>query len=348
MNQPDQPTSRTPLIAAACFVAAVLAAMLGAVPYSLGYGDVQLTLAQTTISFWKLDEWQHCWLVIPVCGFLVWQRRDRLAALPLVGATTGLIPVLLGLGFFWAGFRVNNYFVGIVSVLIVLVGMVLWMGGWRWLKELAFPLAFLCFALPLLFLESMLAFKLRLVMSDASVVLLNGIGIHTVQQGTAILSAPNELLGIPRGAGFSVDVADPCSGIRSLFALTMVTALYSYFAIKPIWKQFALFACAVPLAVVGNMARIMMLTIGTIAVGPDIAIGSLEHPSFFHMIAGYIVFVVALAGMIGIGYLLMLDWRAAFLDLRGRVLTAFTSPQVTSRQPVGLTNQPTRTFDDEY
>lgn len=347
VSTPSASKSKVILLVAAITAALAVILLLGFVPYSLGYGEIQLTLAETTFDFWQLDEWQHCWLVIPICAFLVWRKRETLRDLPLNGAFSGIIAIALGLAFYWAGYRTGNYFIGIVSVVIVLGGIVLWFGGWRWVLALVFPLAFLFFALPLLFLESMLAFRLRLIMSDASVILLNGIGIHTVQQGTAILSAPDQLLGLPRGAGFSVDVADPCSGIRSLFALTMVTALYAYFAIKPIWKQFALFACAVPLAVLGNMARIMMLTLGTIAVGPEIAIGSLEHPSLFHQIAGYLVFIVALAGMIGIGHLLMMDWRSTLTAAREKIRAAFTQTEPALR-PARSPAPSSTSFEDEY
>ncbi len=326
----------------ACF-----AVLFAAIPYAAGYSASRSSLAATTFHFWQLDEWQHCWLVPFIVGFLVWRKRAELSVLPFLPAFSGFIPLALGLFTYWVGYRVDNYFIGIIALVITLGGAILWMFGWRWMLALIFPYSFLLFALPLLFLESMLAFRLRLIMSDASVVLLNGFGIHTVQQGTAILSAPNELLGLPRGAAFSVDVADPCSGIRSLFALTMVTALYAYFAIKPLWKQLFLFAFAVPLAVMGNMARIMMLTIGTIAVGPEIAIGSLEEPSLFHQIAGYIVFVVALAGMIGIGHLLLLDWPSTIESAIRRIRTAFNS-DTTRLHPAPTTPHGTSRFEDEY
>ena len=51
-----------------------------------------------------------------------------------------------------------------------------------------------------------------------------------------------------------------------------------------------------------------MITLGTIAMGPEVAIGTLEKPTFFHMLAGYLVFVVALAGMLGVGRILDTDW----------------------------------------
>jgi len=293
-----------------------------------------------------LDQWQHCWLVPLIIGFIVWRKRETLAALPAKGHWFGILPTIFGLFMYWAGYRTDNFFAGILSIPVILAGLIVWLFGWKWMRELAFPWAFLFFALPLLFLESMLAFRLRLIMSDASVILLNLIGIQSIQQGTAILSAPNTLINLPPGAAFSVDVADPCSGIRSLFALTMVTALYAYFTIKPLWKQWFLFACAIPLAIAGNMARIMMLTLGTIAMGPEIAIGSLTLPSLFHQMAGFFVFIVALGGMILTGTLLMTDWHGFWAHMREK-LRVFASSKAP-RPPASEPAQKTAPMEDTY
>ncbi len=328
-------------------VLAVFAVLFAAVPYATGYSPDRFPLTYYTFKFWRGEEWQHCFLVPGIVAFLVWRKRESLAALPVRGAFLGVLPLAFGLFSYWVGYRVDNYFIGITSLMLILLGGIILIFGWRWMRELAFPWAFLCFALPLIFLETMLAFRLRLIMSDASVVLLNGLGIATVQQGTAILSAPNALLQLPRGSGFSVDVADPCSGIRSLFALTMVTALYAWFAVRPVWKQWLLFACAVPLAVVGNMARIMLLTLGTIAFGPEFAIGSLEHPTVFHHAAGYAVFVVALAGMLGLGHLLMMNWSSAIQNATARVREAFHHEKpAPGRRHTGI--QSKTNFEDAY
>ncbi|TSA31690.1 MAG: exosortase/archaeosortase family protein [Verrucomicrobiaceae bacterium] len=204
---------------------------------------------------------------------------------------------------------------GYASFQILTGGMVLWLLGWTWAKALFIPWAFLVFLYPLSFLDNLIAFPLRMIMSEASVHVLNILGIGCIKSGTAILSAPDPIANLRAGARFSVDVADPCSGIRSLFALMMVSALYGYFTQKGVWRKTVLFLCSIPLAIAGNLARIVMLTIGTIAMGSEVAIGTLEKPTFFHMMAGYLVFGVALAGMLGVGWLLNADfssWRERF------------------------------------
>ena len=101
-----------------------------------------------------------------------------------------------------------------------------------------------------------------------------------------------------------MDVANPCSGIRSLFALMMISALYAHLTLAKTWQKLALFALSPALAVAGNFARMLMLTFGTILLGSKVAIGTEENPTTFHMAAGFFVFVVALGGMVAVGWVL--------------------------------------------
>jgi exosortase/archaeosortase family protein len=151
-----------------------------------------------------------------------------------------------------------------------------------------------------------------------SVVVMNLFGLSVIQDGSGILSAPNPALNIPAGRLFSVDVANPCSGIRSLFALMMVSAIYANFTQNSGWKRLALFLSSIPLAIIGNLFRILLLTVGIITMGAPTAIGTLEHPTWFHQGAGFAIFLVALGGMVFIGHLLNSDPKV--LWQRGRTL----------------------------
>jgi exosortase len=336
VNSPsDQPISANytvPALLAAVAIAVAVATLVAGIPYTMGYGLERAPIYENVWVLWKSEEWQHCWIAVAAFFGIIWVKRKELVRIPPSGTWLGL-PVLAFSGLvYWAGYRTDNFFAGLGALWIFIAGGILLLLGWRWMMALLFPWAFLFFALPFAFLEAMIAFRLRLFMSSASVQLLNFFGVDAIQQGTAILSAPNALLRTQAGACFSVDVADPCSGIKSLFALTMVTALYAYFTVKPLWKQFALFACSIPLAIAGNMARILMLTVGTIAFGPEFAIGSLENPSTFHMAAGFLVFIVALAGMILLANLLTMDWKA-FLSAVRETLRQILSAKAQTTTP---------------
>lgn len=332
------------------FIEACLALM----PYGFGYGDERVSLAWFLQHGWKQDEWKHCWLILPFFCFLVYQVYDHLAALKPKGEWLGLVAFIFCLFVYYIGFRVDNIQLGIFAMWVTAPSLVLWLAGWNALSILAFPLLFLFFAWPVGFLESAITFPLRVLMSHAAVFSLNFIGIDVVRSGTGILSAPEPLLGIPAGKKFAVDVADPCSGIRSLFSLMMASAIYGHVTLRNWWQKWILFACSAPLAIAGNLARILMLTIGTIVFGPEFAIGKnpLSEPSLFHMVAGYLVFGVAIGGMIGIAKV-MLNFstiRIRFARVMDSMFRPPKSPRVRSglRPPPPPTDPSRRKTEEDY
>ena len=308
--------------------ACVLAFLMGAVPYGTGYGFDRITMTLMMRELWKLPDWEHCALVPLAIAFIVYEMKDKLAVLTPRPSAWGYPLVAFGLFLYWAGQRVDNQYIGYAAMQWLMGAWVILMLGWRFFIQLLFPLLFVVFLWPLLFLETYLAFPLRLIMSEASVVTLNLIGVDAVKVGTAILSAPNPITNQPAGAAFSVDVADPCSGIRSLFALMMVSALYGFFVFREWWKHALIFACSIPLAILGNLVRILLLTIGTIAFGAEFAIGTgIDDPSTFHMFAGFFVFGVALAGMLLIGWLLNFDAAQFMARLKHAPASAGTAAE---------------------
>lgn len=289
----------------AVFVSALILGVLYAgIDYSTGYGQHRVSIFTQLKLQWGLEDWSHCMMVPFAALLIVYLDRAKLITLSLHGSRAGLPVLLLGFFLYWFGYKADNIYFSYAAAQILLAGMILWFGGSQWMKALAFPWAFLVFMWPLLVVSDYVAPPLRELVSHASVILLNIIGIPSVQNGTGILSAADITLNVPQGQRFAVDVALPCSGMRSLFALLMVSALYGYFTLNGIVRKGVLFFAAIPLAIAGNICRIVMLTIGTIVMGSEKAIGTLEHPSFFHMLAGYVVFVVALSGMLGVAHFL--------------------------------------------
>jgi len=320
---------------AAWILAALLPLLLFLLfPYAQGYGSRRVPMARQWFDIIVTDEsWQHCWIVLPLAVFLIWKSRANMLLAAKPSHPSSLIFVLVALLFFVAGYRVQNYYAGFLSLHLLLVGLIIWFWGYRATVVLAFPLLFLFFFWPFLFFDSMVAFPLRMLMSRASAFVLNLLGVPVILQGTGLLSAPDAMMGLPAGKKFSVDVADPCSGIRSLFALMMVSALYAHFTLNTWWKKWILFLCSAPLAIAGNLVRILALTLGTVAFGAEFAIGknALTEPSWFHMGAGYLVFAVALGGMIGIGWLL--NGGAVGIAARLRTLAGRSGPRPQQPPP---------------
>ena len=299
--------SFAPTILAAGVVSLLLTALFLSVQYSYGIGTTTYSLAQYIWRTWnESEDMGHGMIVVPAALFLIYHDRERLLSITPRPGWGGLVLLITGLLIYWCGHLADVTFAGLFSLIVILAGTIWWLLGWEFLMALSFPIAFLIFAIPFPGVDSMVALPLRYLMSKLGVVILNLLGVPVVLVGTGILSAPDAAQHLATGQKFAVDVANPCSGIRSLFALMMVGALFAHFTLKGAWRKWILFLCTPPLAVLGNLVRILMLTLGTVAFGSEFALGKnpLEHPSWFHMLAGYLVFMVALAGMMGIASLL--------------------------------------------
>jgi exosortase len=241
------------------------------------------------------NEWTQCILVPPLAIFLVWWLWPRLRDAPVRGHDSGYAILGAGLLIYLGGYMAENYYIGVVSMELVYAGLIVVFLGWAVMRMLLFPVAFLLFMWPYGFLEDV-AFQLRLVMSGLSHDALLGIGVDNILNGTAILSPPGA--SIP----FAIDIADPCSGIRSFSALLMIASLYAFVSFDHLWQKAVVVAAVVPLVIIGNLARIIMLTLGTIHFGSDFALGVNDHPSWFHEGAGYVVYLVELAGLAALAW----------------------------------------------
>jgi exosortase len=311
-----------------------LVVLYGFLPYTYSHLMHMTSVTGALWAMWNgFPDFMYGMLVPPLAAIVIYLQRKQLVQIPVNGWWPGIVFVALSLALFWAGRRVDNQYIGFFSIQILLATLVLWLMGWRWLSALAFPLAFLVFTWPMPFLDNMVTFPLRMFMSGSSVSVLNLFGLAVVQNGTGIHSAANPDMGLAEGKLFEVDVADPCSGIRSLFALMMISALYGHFTLHTPWKRAALFLSSVPLAIAGNLARILMLTLGIVTIGAPTAIGTLDKPTLFHEAAGYVVFLVALGGMLLICRVLSTsrdEWRSKWRLVKTEVKNS-TAPAPPAR-----------------
>jgi len=207
----------------------------------------------------------------------------------------GLVVVAVAMLVYYFGVKAMQPRIVVFSFVILLYGLALALGGRGAFRLLLFPISFLLLMIPLNFLDEKVGFPLQLLMARSSTGILNMIGIETTRIGTGIYSRV-----------FHFDVAAPCSGIRSLMALTTVTAAYAYVTQHVQWKRWVLFLSAMPLAVLGNIARVTSIALVAQVYGQEIA------SKAYHEYSGFIVFGVALSTMVIIGLLLNFPFRHYF------------------------------------
>ncbi len=249
-------------------------------------------------------EWQFCLVVPLLVGYVIHRQRQALLSLPLAGSWWGVPLMVMGLAIYWMGYKVDTGYLGFLAAQMVLGGLILLLGGWSWGRALLFPWLFLAFMWPMFPLEERLAFPLRMLTARASGSFLDLLGMGVVREGTALYSAADPAAGLQAGDLFRLDVEEPCSGIRSLFSLMMVSALYGYLTLATPGRRLLLFLSAIPLAMLGNFVRMVMLAVAARWFGSDFAVGrnldGHQEMSFFHSLAGFVVFGVALAGMFAV------------------------------------------------
>jgi exosortase len=282
-------------------------------PYAAGYGQFRVTLLDSLTTRWGDATWQHGALAPLIAGFLLWKRRSEFAQLPTRSNPWGFALIALALFFYFAGFKANNYYLGFASIQLLVAGAIVWLWGLGHFRLALFPWLILAFAWPLVFLEDTLAFQLRLVVLEGVARVLNVLQVPTVRDGTALISGASESHEV--GALFRLQVDGPCSGMRSLFALMLVGALFGYFRQPTLGRRLTLFAATIPLAILANMVRVLLLVAASALFGQEFAVGTEEQEvSTFHFLSGIAVFVVALGGLQAVSALI----DRAVLIARGR------------------------------
>jgi len=298
-------------------IGALLVPLFLLIPYAASYGGYKRSLGALIYSLCKFGDstpqtaaldYSYCLLVPPIVIYLIYLKKDEIVRLPLQGSWWGLAVLLFGFFVYWFGIRAEMQYFGYAAIQILLAGVLLWFWGVPLFRKLIFPWAFCLFAWPMPFLDPIIAFRMRIIMNELAHHLLNIVGIPNIQSGTALFSAPDAAAGLAMGARFQIDIADPCSGIRSLFALLMFSALFAYLFVPRLWQQWVLFLAAFPLAIVGNVCRVVLLVLGCLLFGAPFAIGTEAEPSSYHEGCGFAIYAVALGLEFLLAEIMMRIW----------------------------------------
>lgn len=238
---------------------------------------------------WYHDEnYSHGFLIPLVSGYLVWQRLDDLREVELRPIALGLLVALGGIALFLFGMLAGESFTMRFSMLVVLAGAILYGYGPGLMKAVAFPFAYLVYMIPLPYiLYDSIAFPLKLMVSRYSVAFLKLIGIPVMREGNVINLVSTTL-----------EVADACSGIRSIVSLLALATALAYFSQKGWLKRTLLIFSALPIAIFANGVRVIGTGILATRYGAAAAQG------FFHEFAGLVIFGVAMALLLLTSYFL--------------------------------------------
>jgi exosortase len=209
---------------------------------------------------------------------MAYQKTKKMDAKP---SYTGLPFLLLGLLFFLISMRTIQPRLALIGAPFVVIGYAYYVFGFQIAKHIIFPSFFLWFSVPVPGLEAILTGNLQVLITKACYHTGIFLGMDLVNTGADIYIG-----------GSSVKVAEGCSGIRSLMALTMIAAVYANYTQKSLWKKAFLFALALPLAIAGNFLRIFTILVLAQFGYADFGTGT------WHDWAGLLIFFpIALSGL---------------------------------------------------
>jgi exosortase len=226
------------------------------------------------LQWWNDPDYGHGFLVPLFAGYVVWRTRDQWTKRETKPSNFGLLVMIGAIVLLIGGSLGAELFTSRFSLLVLLAGMILFLAGWKVLRALSFPLAFLILMIPIpVIVYNQITFPLQLLASRFATFCLELVQVPVLREGN-VLILPN----------YSLQVVEACSGIRSL--MTLITLVASRR-----WIRYALVILMVPIAIVSNALRIMGTGVLTYRFGPRAAEG------FFHEFSGWVIFLAALVLM---------------------------------------------------
>ncbi len=242
---------------------------------------------------WLHDaNYSHGFLVPLISFYFVWQQWDKIKALPVQPVNSGLLIILFSLFILLVGVAAQEFYSIRSSFIFLLAGIVVFLLGWRWLKGLILPIGFLFFMIPLPYIiYDFMAFPLKLFVAKFSVIILKLMGVVVLREGNIIMF-PHTVL----------EVADACSGLRSLMSLLALGVALAVFSQNKNSRRLILVVLTIPIALLTNMLRV----IGTGFLAQHYGAAAAE--GFFHEFAGMAVFILAMVLLFAASGMLRKVW----------------------------------------
>ena len=247
-------------------------------------GGIYAPVVPGIFSDWMNDpNYSHGLLVPLFSGFLIWQNREHLMTLPVAGSWLGLGVLCGGIGMLVLGDVGAEDFLTRSSFVCILAGLVLLHLGLPMFQALLFPLGFLFFMVPLpAIIFNAVAFPLQGLAARNATFVLDILGIPVLRDGNVIHLSE-----------ISLGVTEACSGIRSLVSLVALAVAWAHLTLPGRWARVALVVLAIPITIVANAGRVVATGLIGQWFGVEYAQG------VFHSLSGWVIFLVAFAGLLG-------------------------------------------------
>lgn len=275
-------------------------------------------LYNLVLQWGKDPNFGHGYFVPAFSLYLLWQDRQRLKAIEPAPTWAGLPLIVGALALLLLGDLGVELFTARISLLFLLAGLILFFRGWEFFRAVLFPLAFLILMIPLPnIIQQKFTFPLQLLASKLASGMLEIVHVPVFRQGNLLTLADKQL-----------DVADACSGIRSLYSLVTLAVIYGCLMEKRKWVRVILACAAIPIAILANCFRVFVTGLLVQYWGADKAEGG------FHTFEGWLVFVISLILLFALHRLISRIWKSAPDSKVEPAPAALPLQQKVSRPPV--------------
>jgi len=250
------------------------------------------TLGSLVRQWWHDPNFSHGFFVPLFSAFVIWQERSRLAGLERQPSWWGLPFLAFALCVLVVGQMGAELFLSRLSFLLVLAALTVFFFGWNVFRALLFPWAFLLLMIPIpTIVFNQITFPLQLLASKLASTVLPWLGVPVYREGNII-----------NIAALRMEVADACSGIRSLISLLTLAIIYAFLLERRTLVRVVLALASVPIAVAANSIRIIGTGLLVQYWDPDKAEG------YFHASWGLLIFVISLVMLYLLHQVICLVW----------------------------------------
>jgi exosortase len=245
--------------------------------------------------WWTDPNFSHGFFVPLFSAFVVWRNRKNLARVPLRQSWVGLPVVMFALSTLIVGVLGAELFLSRSSLILLLAGLIIYFGGWQLFRAVLFPWLFLFFMVPIpSIVFNQITLPLQFFASKLATDILRALSVPVLREGNIIV--------LPR---MRLEVAEACSGIRSLMSLGTMAIIYGYLADSKFWRRAILALMSIPVAIAANALRLVGTGLTVQYWDPD------KGQGFFHEFSGWLIFVVSLAMLFGLHSLIRRIDRSA-------------------------------------
>ncbi len=198
------------------------------------------------------QEQQGLWIPFLVLG-LFWWKRNELLSRPLKVWWPGLVLIALAAGLHVIGYLIQQQKASAFAFFLGLYGLMGVSWGWQWLRASFFPFFLFIFCVPLGTMADSITVPLQiLVCRIVEFTAHNVLGIGVLRAGTQLFDSMGS---------YQYEVAAACSGIRSLMAIGTMATVGAFLFYRTWWRRILLMGLAIPLAVIGNSIRLLLIIV---------------------------------------------------------------------------------------